>query len=60
MARSTATSENSIATKNALASTNRTAAAMPMDALIVDSYERGPGRERHLAIGDDHRNEARV
>jgi hypothetical protein len=33
---------------------------MPMDALIVDSYERGPGRERHLAIGDDHRNEARV
>ena len=55
MVRSTATSENSIATKSALASTNRMAATRPTAALIVVSYERGPGRAGHLAIGDRHR-----
>jgi hypothetical protein len=31
-----------------------------MAALIVVSYECGPGRAGHLAIGDDHRNEVGV
>jgi hypothetical protein len=31
-----------------------------MAALIVLSYERGPGRAGHLSIGGDHRNEVGV